>query len=161
MPIGLYEVNEKYVDYLVPHAPHLFHNKKPGQSNNRKYIGVILEVNGYSYFAPLSSFKEKHTRMQETIDFLKIGNKAVININNMFPVPSGMATRVDINAIKNRPYRDLLREEYRIIKVRSPLIFKNAKVVYDRKLKDKNSALAKRCNDFAFLEELCQTYKRK
>ena len=45
MSIRLYEVNSKYIDYLIPYAPHLFHNKKPGQHNERKYIGIILIVN--------------------------------------------------------------------------------------------------------------------
>jgi hypothetical protein len=28
LAIELYEVNPKYIDYLVPYAPHLFHNKE-------------------------------------------------------------------------------------------------------------------------------------
>ena len=42
------------------------------------------------YFAPLSSFKPKHKRLSETIDFIKIGDMAVINLNNMIPVPEGI-----------------------------------------------------------------------
>lgn len=47
MGIQLYEVSPEYINYLLPYAPHLFHNRKPGQHNERKYIGVVLEVNGY------------------------------------------------------------------------------------------------------------------
>lgn len=36
--IRFYEINAKYVDYLAPYAPHLFHNSKKGQANQRKYI---------------------------------------------------------------------------------------------------------------------------
>ena len=39
-----------------------FHNKRPEQQNERKYIGIILQVNGMDYFAPLSSYKPKHAR---------------------------------------------------------------------------------------------------
>ena len=42
--IEFYEVNNAYIDYLLPYAPHLFHNKKPGQHNERKYIGVVLHI---------------------------------------------------------------------------------------------------------------------
>ena len=59
MSIRLYEVTSKYIDYLIPYAPHLFHNKKPGQHNERKYIGIILIVNNMNYFAPLSSYKRE------------------------------------------------------------------------------------------------------
>ena len=79
--IKLYEIDEKYIDYLLPMAPHLFQNKKPGQQNTRKYIGVILIVDEFEYFAPLSSFKDKHRRMQESLDFLKVKQYAVINLN--------------------------------------------------------------------------------
>ena len=59
--IKLYEIDAKYINYLSAFAEHLFHNKQAGQSNERKYIGVILTVNGMEYFAPLSSFKRKRT----------------------------------------------------------------------------------------------------
>ena len=62
-----YEVSPKYIDYLTAYALHLFHNKAAGQSNERKYIGVILTVNDMDYFAPLSSFKEKHVRVYATM----------------------------------------------------------------------------------------------
>lgn len=79
-----YEVDSRYIDYLLPFAPHLFRNKQAGQQNERKYIGVVLEVNGMKYFAPLSSYKPKHEKMKNGLDFIKVGNYAVININNMF-----------------------------------------------------------------------------
>ena len=85
--IKFYEISNKYIDYLSHHAPHLFLNKKPRQINERKYIGIILHINNVDYFAPLSSFKPKHKTMDEMVDFIKIKNYAVINLNNMFPVP--------------------------------------------------------------------------
>ena len=106
--IKLYEIDSKYVNYMTEFAPHLFHNKQAGQSNERKYIGVVLYINGFEYFAPLSSFKPKHLKMKEGIDFLKIRQYAVINLNNMFPVPKEMCTYVDINAQLNPKYKALL-----------------------------------------------------
>ena len=72
--IRLYEVDNAYIDYLSQYAPHLFFNKKPNQANERKYIGVVLHINDFDYFAPLSSFKQKHYNMQNKIDFIKIKN---------------------------------------------------------------------------------------
>ena len=40
--LKIYEINANYIDYLLPFAPHLFHNSKKGQANSRKYIGVLL-----------------------------------------------------------------------------------------------------------------------
>lgn len=105
MGIKIYEVTPKYVDYIVPLAPHLFQNKQPGQHNERKYVGIVLNINGFNYFAPLSSYKAKHKRMQENLDFIKLGDMAVININNMFPVPDGHFSYVDISTIKDAQYK--------------------------------------------------------
>ena len=158
--IKLYEVNPKYIDYLTAFAPHLFHNKAPGQSNERKYIGVILSVNGMDYFAPLSSFKPKHAKMPEAVDFIKIKNYAVININNMFPVPEGLVCYVDISKERNAKYKSLLLAEYRAIKAIQEKIRKNAKIVYTHKIENGNAtALARRCNDFLLLEDACKKYR--
>lgn len=91
--ISFYNVDEAYVDYLLPHAPHLFRNAKATQVHSRKYIGVVLRVGSFDYFAPLSSFKEKHRRMKNSLDLVKVKDYAVINLNNMFPVPPGCCQR--------------------------------------------------------------------
>ena len=157
--IKFYEVNPKYIDYLLPYAPHLFHNKKPGQQNERKYIGVVLSINGFDYFAPLSSFKEKHKSMKESIDFIKVKNYCVININYMFPVPNSECTYVDINLQRNLKYKSLLLAEYRVIKSIQDKIRKNANTLYFLKKRDGNSTpLSKRCNDFERLEIVCTEY---
>ena len=159
MAIELYEVNPKYINYLVPYAPHLFHNKQLGQQNERKYIGIILVVNDMKYFAPLSSYKPKHDKMKNGLDFIKIGNYAVVNINNMFPVPDGEYTYVNIAKVKDQQYKKLLMTEYRIIKKLQDKIRKNALELYKhKKEKGMTTTLAKRCNDFLLLEEKCSQY---
>ena len=160
--IKIYEVDPAYVSYLSQFTEHLFHNKKPGQQNSRKYIGVLITVHSVNYFAPLSSFKPKHHKMFESVDFLKIKNYAVININNMFPVPEGLYSPVDFSKEKNLKYKQLLQAEYRVIKSRQDLIRKNARIVYERKTDSKDhSSLSKRCNDFLLLEEKASSYHTK
>lgn len=157
--IKLYEVNADYIDYLSAYAPHLFQNKKPGQNNERKYIGIVFRINGLDYFAPLSSFKQKHHRMKEAVDFIKVKDYAVINLNNMFPVPLTERKYVDIRSERDPHYRALLLAEYRFIKSIQEKIRKNAQNVYKIKIKDgTSSALAKRCNDFLSLEKACNKY---
>lgn len=158
--IKIYEVDAKYINYLSQFAPHLFLNKQAGQQNERKYIGVVLSVNNMDYFAPLSSFKPKHNAMRDGIDFIKIKNYAVINLNNMFPIAPNTYSYVDISAIKNEKYKELLRAEYRYIKSIQERIRKNAFTLYKLWLKDGNkTSLGKRCNDFTLLEDACRKYK--
>ena len=73
MSISFYEIDPKYINYLAPHEPLLFHNAKPGQANTRKYIGVIFQVGNFSYFAPLSSlinqaFSSTKSRLSSVAD---------------------------------------------------------------------------------------------
>ncbi|MBR3493914.1 MAG: type III toxin-antitoxin system ToxN/AbiQ family toxin [Clostridia bacterium] len=158
--LRLFTVDEAYVDYLIRFAPHMFHNSQTGQTNTRKYIGVILSVNGIEYFAPLSSMKPKHRKMKESVDFLKVGDYAVININNMFPVPNGLAVYVDFSKERDPRYRSLLLAEYRIIKQKQDLIRKNAQTLYRLVTQNKGeSSLLNRCNDFELLEKACKEYQ--
>lgn len=161
MDIKLYNIDNRYIDYLIPHSPLLFHNKKPEQKNERKFIGIVLHINGFDYFAPLSSFKPKHTTMSDMIDFIKVKNYAVINLNNMFPVPKTECYFVDIQQETDLRYKSLLQAEYRYIKSIQEKICKNAKNVYNHKISNGNSTgLSKRCNDFLLLEKLCTDYQK-
>ena len=158
--IRFYEIEPKCIDYLLPFAPHLYGNKQPGQNNERKYIGVVLHINDLDYFAPLSSAKKKHKYIEEGLDFIRVKNYAVINLNNMIPVPMSVCKQVDFSKEKNPKYRDLLRAEYRYIKMIRERIWKNARLLYNHKIKNADSTpLAKRCNDFVLLEEKCREYK--
>ena len=158
--IKLYEVDPDYVTYMADFAPHVFHNKQTGQSYERKFIGIVFSIRGIDYFAPLSSFKDKHIHMPETLDFLKIKRYAVINLNNMFPVPEHCRNYVDIAKISDSKYKSLLLAEYRIIKSMQTKIRKNAAEIYKHRTENgEKTKLGKRCNDFALLEEAYHKYQ--
>ena len=146
--LSFYTVDERYIDYLAPYAPHLFHNAKKGQDHSRKYIGIVL------------AFKEKHRRMKNGLDFIKVGDYAVINLNCMFPVATDTYQRVDFSAVQDKRYRDLLQAEYRIIKQLEGRIRKNASTLYNHKANNGVSTpLSARCNDFPLLERACQGFR--
>ena len=157
--LNIYEIDPDYISYLSGFEEHLFRNKKISQNFNRKYVGIVLSINGFDYFAPLSSFKEKHKRMSETLDFIKIGQYAVINLNNMFPASIESCKQINFNEIHDLNYKNLLRSEYRIIRKKAVLILNNANEVYHHKLiNDGKSKLSQRCNDFKLLEEKLKEY---
>jgi len=156
--IRIYGVKNAYINYLSKYQEHLFlHNSG---SAGRKYIGVVLEINGLSYFAPLSSFKKKHEKMKESVDFIKIKDYAVINLNNMIPVPQSQLIEMDINEEKDPHYKFLLQAESREINKQQNRIRKNAEIVYNHKKKNgENSPMAKRTNNFEMLEELYKEFR--
>ena len=67
--LKLYEINPLYIKYLAQYQKHIFWSD--GNKATRKYIGIVLQIDGMNYFAPLSSFKPKHTKMKESVDFIK------------------------------------------------------------------------------------------
>ena len=153
--IRIYEIKDEYIKYLSNYQAHIFAQ----QNRNRKYIGIVLEIQGMRYFAPLSSYKEKHKRMTERIDFIKIKDYAVINLNNMIPVPNSQIVDIDINKEKDPGYRFLLQAESREINRQKTKIRKNAELVYNYKKRNCNrTTFAKRINDFELLEKLSKEY---
>ena len=96
--------------------------------------------------------------MRESLDFVKVKNYAVINLNNMFPVPEGQYEYVDIAREEDDKYRDLLRAEYRYIKKMEDKIRRSASILYRKKVEGKKCAVAERCIDFRRMEEMCRLY---
>ena len=155
--LRIYEVKSEYVKYLSNYQEHIF--SQADGKEKRKYIGIVFEIKGFKYFAPLSSYKEKHKKMKEGVDFIKVKDYAVINLNNMIPVPDSQVVDIDINKEKNVSYRYLLQAESREVNRQKNRIRKNAEIVYSHKKHNDNStALAKRTNDFELLEKLCKEY---
>lgn len=155
--IRIYEIRSEYIRYLSNYQQHIF--EQTDGKDRRKYIGVVLEINDIKYFAPLSSYKTKHKKMKERVDFIKIKEWAVINLNNMVPVPNSQIIELNINEEKDSSYRYLLQAESREVNRQKNRIRKNADIVYSHKKYNGNStALARRTNDFALLEKLCKEY---
>ena len=75
------EINPKYIKYLAQYQEHIFISD--GNKASRKYIGIVLQINGMNYFVPLSSFKPKHKRMKASVDFIKILKNWKNDVNNI------------------------------------------------------------------------------
>ena len=74
--LRIYEVKSEYIKYLSNYQKHIFAQSEG--KDKRKYIGIVFEIKGLKYFAPLSSYKDKHNKMKEGVDFIKIKDWAAI-----------------------------------------------------------------------------------
>jgi len=54
----LYSISDNYIEYLRKDFPNVYSNKTDTRVHTRKYIGVVICVEGYRYYIPLSSPKE-------------------------------------------------------------------------------------------------------
>ena len=77
----------------------------------------------------------------------------------MFPASIESCKQTNFNEIQDLNYKNLLRNEYRIIRKKAALILNKANEVYRHKLiNDGKSKLSQRCNDFKLLEEKLKEY---
>ena len=56
--LKIYSVSDKYINYLRKDFPNVYSNKENRRKHTRKYIGVVLELEGYHYYVPMSSPKD-------------------------------------------------------------------------------------------------------
>lgn len=124
----IYIVKEDYINYLKKFDDNIRDNK----NESRPYIGILLEVNGMNYIAPLASPKEKHKSMKNNIDFFKLenGDLGVINLNNMIPVYKENIVEYNFEERHNRKYSILLRKQIRFINKNEDVIKNKANKLY-------------------------------
>jgi protein AbiQ len=137
-----------------------------GSKSRRPFVGILIEIQGRKYYAPLSSPKSKHLRMKNQIDFLKIdrGSLGVINFNNMIPIHTNSLMKIqlqillsDTQAEKN--YKNLLTNQLSWCNSNRLTIFKRAKKLYIHIMQGNASPeLLKRCCNFTKNEEQYNIY---
>lgn len=166
MRLSFYICDTGYIDYLRKYDNRVPQVDKGGISYLRPLVGIILEIDGSKFYAPLSSPKAKHLKMNNSRDFIKIdsGNLGVINLNNMIPVLDKYIQEVDITnyAIKNKhdvDYVNLLSNQLtwcnsnrEAIKVKALKLYKLISKGYG------NDNLMLRCCDFGLLIEKSKEY---
>ena len=65
--LRLYSVDDSFIKDLRDNVDgHVFANIDPNYDHSRKYLGVVLKINGFSYYAPLSSAKKSDYMLSYT-----------------------------------------------------------------------------------------------
>lgn len=167
-------VDKEYIKYLLQ-----FDSKVGFVEYGEKlklHIGIVISINSIDYYVPISSAKPKHEKMSNSLDFHKIQDEntnylyAVINLNNMIPVPSNQIQQLKYNTIQN--FRDfssdlektnyiyLLQKEKKIIDKLEDVLKDKARRLYDKVTNFPDSKLACRCCNFAMLEQRSKEYKK-
>ena len=134
MNLKVCTVNTEYIEYLRndERLSNVFENKESNNLSIRKYIGVVFEINGYQYFAPLSSPKSTDYKIvngeqqirRSTIPIIRIiipdeNNlpelKGTIKLSNMIPVPNSEIFSYDVTEEPRRNYQILVEKEIEFI----------------------------------------------
>lgn len=158
--LKIYYIEEEYIEYLRKYDSKVVFNKK----NNRPYLGVVYTFDNFNYFAPLSSPKEKHLKINEkALDIFKIkrGKLGVVNINNMIPTPLKCLTEV-LPTLSDGQYKTLIENQTIFLNNNRNKLLKKVKnfglLVSKNNLPDN---IKNRCCNFKLLEEKCKEYEKK
>ena len=171
---GFYKINIDYLKYLNEHDSEVYYNFKY-KKDLKPFIGIILLVNEFEYFIPLSSAKEKHKKWKnvsnehmliyeiinnekiKSFDIFKDFSKTqklhilgVIDIKKMIPVPKGMYEKVLFNSLEES-YKVLMNKEFKFCLKNRDKIQKNVEKIY-MKQKERNIIGYATCN-FSKLEQ--------
>ena len=154
----LYTVSDDYIEFLQNFDSRVLSNK----NQTRPYVGIVLIVNNLEFFVPLTSPKEKHKKMKNAIDFMKLdaGNLGALNFNNMIPISSTEIISLNLG-VKTDTYSILLQKQMDFINSNRNGIQKKADTLYKYVVISKHAkkSIVDRCVDFKLLEDKCQEYR--
>ena len=161
--LKFYNVPNDYIKYLqeaelavrgFSRVPNLDY----GKGSKRKFVcGVVLEIEGIHYFAPVTSYRfkkpdnfviqDKHSNIVSSLRF-----------NYMFPVPLSLVSIKNFKEESDYKYRQLLQTELRYCQNNQDEILRLAKRTYHRVIIGKNIGLVYNSCDFRLLEQKCLEY---
>ncbi|MBK5262880.1 MAG: type III toxin-antitoxin system ToxN/AbiQ family toxin [Peptostreptococcaceae bacterium] len=162
--LEFYHVETDYIYYLKEFQKYIWNNNDG--KNQRPYIGVIVNISGHDYFAPLTSPKAKNSNVRDNLMKIRIDHKSdflgLINLNNMIPVKNTEVNLIDINILEQK-YQGLVQTQRIEIRKKQTKIKANAKVLYNKVCNhpDDNEYFVSRCYDFKLLEQKCDEYSKK
>ena len=156
--LKFYIVNEEYIDYLSQFDNHVSWNKK----EKRPYVGIVLKVGNYLYFAPLYSYKVGYDKYKDNPSFIRIEdrkgkNVSIIRFAEMIPVPKTAIQLLDFNS-RGDKYRDLLQAESKFINDNKNVIYTKAKKIYKNVVHIKTPFFTNIACNFELLEQKSKEY---
>ncbi|EGT3606907.1 type III toxin-antitoxin system ToxN/AbiQ family toxin [Clostridium perfringens] len=157
--LDFYEIDTDYLEYLKVYGDPKVPNYD--YKNTKFYVGIILEINNFKYFAPVSSFNKK----QRTNFLIKVEDKysedlvtvSSVRLSFMIPVNDMLIKRFSINNYYNFKSRSLIRKELSWCRNNAEDIKKLARKVYKWGCNEK-SYQYKNCCDFRKLEVAYNNY---
>ena len=162
MKLKFYEVDSEYIRYLRENGD----NKIPNVNYDRHkkfFCGIVLTINNFNYFAPVSSFNKKmHTVfliMDKDRNTKELKAISSLRFSFMFPCPIEFLSQKDFSK-EDEKYQILLRKELHYCNINRERIKKKAERVYYLVINENTRKKFNIC-DFKKLEEKCLEYLNK
>ena len=171
MRLNLYSISDKYIKYLRQFDDKIYDNKEEIRSHKRKYLGVVLTVNEFNYYIPMSSPKksdyldfDRKIIRNDTKTIIRIHESGrlygTLRISNMIPVPITELQPYTIADEDDLKYKEVILGELRYINNNSSKIVKYAKTVYNQKIKNIDIGYINNTVNFKLLEEKLKEWNK-
>ncbi|EOD2714756.1 type III toxin-antitoxin system ToxN/AbiQ family toxin [Vibrio cholerae] len=158
-----YTVSEAYAIFLqgicskVPNVIDI-HYKNP-----KAFVGIVLEVAGHKYLAPLTSPKDWHSSLKSSSPlYFKLHENGVpenqlglVNLKFMFPILDSEVSLIDMDNLPDTPYKRMLYKQLQFIRSNSDTLMKKSSLLRMLVLSGKVTGTC----DFAALEERYTGFK--
>lgn len=144
-----------------------------GRDKYKPFFGELFELGEISYISQITSPKERHFRLKNSMDFYKIYDPqystrliGVINLNYMFPVKTSALSDLEYHDIgRYRTFKDLTEKSQYIDLLKKEMkqmqkldLGEKAQRLYTHKAERPKSPVSRRCFDFRLLESACRRY---
>lgn len=124
--LKFYTVSTAYLDHLQAVEPKVYYSKGDAYINAKPYVGIVLEVAGHKFIAPLTSYKPKQDGIKSSsLAAFKLHERGnpnnklgMISLNNMIPILDTEINPLDVNAQKGG-YQRMLYKQFEFIKANS------------------------------------------
>ncbi|MGL4905105.1 MAG: type III toxin-antitoxin system ToxN/AbiQ family toxin [Cetobacterium sp.] len=165
------KISESYLSFLADGQPERETQLQWNKAEKRVYTGVVLEMGRFKYFAPLTSPKEKHKKLSNSIDFKKLRLEkkngqilelGALNLNLMIPIPHHEIIDIDLRQ-ETSFYADIIKKQYKVLTLLKEAIERDAEKLYDKIVNNNNCPenLKKRCLDFSHFEQKYLEWENK
>lgn len=176
-----YTLNPDYLEYLYKIDSEVYYNSAY-RTSIKPFLGIIIGIEDYNYFIPISSAKDKHKTWKNVSDehFLiyeivdntvdingdiykyysdkeKMHVLSVLDIKKMIPVPDGTYEKIEFAELSDLKYKDLFEKEYAFCLKIKEKVLKKVEKIY-RKQKETGIVRKANCN-FSLLEKAMKNWK--
>lgn len=175
--LDLYTIDNKYIHYLQENErkdrgfTKVSNNLTDEYSNQKPYVGIVLEIDDYKYFVPLTHPKEHYdsrikffNRFSQPIKLKSGRDYGRIMFCYMLPLKDeNVLKRICINEIVDIKYKSILMTQYFYINSRegNKVILKKAHSLYNKVHNNPQHYLYKYCCAFELLEKYSEKYHFK
>ncbi|MGL4602306.1 MAG: type III toxin-antitoxin system ToxN/AbiQ family toxin [Plesiomonas sp.] len=152
-----YTISSRYIEYLKQFEDKVPNSEDPNYQNPKAFIGVVLDIQGHKYLAPLTSPKSWHSTIKESsISYFKLhenGNPenqlGLINLKYMIPIVEAEVSLLDLDNMPDSRYKRMLYKQLQFIRANSVNISRKSELLRSLALQ---GSMKGTC-DFALLEE--------